>query len=136
MNSLTDKTVHKRDILDKNDLYSFESVGSILHRLLQDRRTPMITVTRFQLFSSRRGRDTVVRLSFNYDAGLVTDLKTLIRRYEARAFNASKNILAGGGWLPKFKCWFVEESIWPDIKNDLIELGYSVNEPTPKAVGL
>lgn len=134
MNSLTDKTVHKRDILDKNDLHSFESVGSIMRGFLQARRAPMITITHFQPFVSRRGRDTVVRLSFSYDASLVADLRTLIRKYETHAL--SPDARCGGGWLPKFKCWFVEEPIWPDIKNDLIELGYSVHEPTPKAVGL
>jgi hypothetical protein len=132
MNSLTDKKVHKRDILDKTDPHSFESVGSILRGLLQGRRAPMITVTRFQPFVSRRGRDTVVRLSFDYNADLVADLKILIRKYETHVLNPDAR--CAGGWLPKSKCWFIEESIWPAVKNDLIEFGYSINEFVNKAV--
>jgi hypothetical protein len=93
-----------------------------------------IDVSRFQPFSSRIGRDVVVRLAFIYNKDLVSDLKTLIHKYEPRALRPDTNVLAAGGWLPKFKCWFVEESIWSAVKEGLLSLGYSVNEPATKAV--
>jgi hypothetical protein len=83
----------------------------------------LIHVDRFQPFKSRLGIDDVIRLQFDYDAALVARLKALLACYVVGSDH--KTI---GGWLPKFKCWFVEPSAWEMVRLELLFLGHRVRE--------
>jgi hypothetical protein len=86
----------------------------------------LIHVDRFQPFKSRLGLDEVVRLRFSYDAALVARLKALLACYVVGSTH--KTI---GGWLPKFKCWFVEVDAWEMVRMELLWLGHRVMERKP-----
>lgn len=95
----------------------------------------VIHVGSFQPFESRRGKDTVVKLTFPYDPDLIRLLKSALRTYRDYAIDPSKNIFQPGGWRPNEKCWFVERSVWPMVRRDLLQVaGYMIEEdyePSP-----
>lgn len=78
----------------------------------------------FQPFESRRGRDTVVGLHFNYDPQLIDLLKRTLRQLKDQAVDPSRHIFQPGGWRPEEKCWFIERSIWGEVKHILEYEGY------------
>jgi hypothetical protein len=86
----------------------------------------LIHADTFQPFASRVGIDTVVRLQFDYNPALVSRLKALLSVYRVGAEH--KTI---GGWLPKFKCWFVEAEAWEIVRMELLYLGHRVMERKP-----
>jgi hypothetical protein len=83
-----------------------------------------ITVKPFQPFGSRVGKDTVLGLHFDYDAGLVQVLKDglqALRRFY-------QGFPQPGGWLPQHGCWFVEREVWPAVQGVLERAGHDVVE--------
>lgn len=88
----------------------------------------VITVFRFQPFGSRD--DTVVGLRFRYDARLVGLLKALLRLERRRV----PRWPVAGGWLPEYRCWFVEERVWPAIAVALQAAGYRL-QPAADRLG-
>lgn len=93
----------------------------------------IVQAFRFMPFQSRAG-ETVVGLRFPYNDAFVAALKTSLARHKDRAIDPSRNIHQPGGWQPKSKCWFVEEAIWPDVKQELYAAGdfqlVAVERPT------
>jgi hypothetical protein len=83
-----------------------------------------IQVTRFQPFSSRVGRDTVIDLAFRYDANLVSQLKEILRAARLYCRGAGQ----AGGWLITHKKWFVEPTAWPYVRGRLVEAGCILDE--------
>jgi hypothetical protein len=92
---------------------------------------PVIYVSRFQPFESRRGRDYVLRLDFDYDPALIAQIKRLLAGYKADAVNPALRRLAPGGWLPEYRCWFLEPCIWEAVRLELEFSGYHIREVTP-----
>lgn len=92
---------------------------------------PVIHVSRFQPFESRAGRDHVLRLDFNYDPQLIAHLKRLLAGYKTAAIDPAHNRNAPGGFLPKYRCWFLEPCIWESVKLELEFSGYCIREVTP-----
>ena len=88
----------------------------------------MISVSAYQPFTSRLGQDTVLKLTFPYDAVLVSKLKHLLRKHKDQAIDPERHIFQPGGWRPQEKCWFVERSIWPEIRRALVADGYRFQE--------
>jgi hypothetical protein len=85
-----------------------------------------ISVDQFQPFSSRAGIDTVMRLRFPYDPGLVSRLKALLAVYAV-----GHQYRTVGGWLPEHQAWFVEADVWDVVRDELQFLGYQIAERTP-----
>jgi hypothetical protein len=81
-------------------------------------------VSAFQPFESRVGVDTVLKLEFRYDAGLIATLKDAIGR--ARHTVGGKNL---GGWLPEHKVWFVERRAWEVVRRHLLAAGCQLVGP-------
>src|SRR5262245_45309466 len=76
-----------------------------------------IQVTSFQPFTSRVGIDTVLALHFRFDAEIVRTLKAALRATDMH--NA-------GGWPTEHRCWFVELCVWYEVKEALLDAGYTV----------
>jgi hypothetical protein len=83
-----------------------------------------IHVSAFQPFESRRGVNTVLALRFQYDPELIAALKDALQ--EARRRGYGNNL---GGWLPEYRCWFVERHAWPLVADRLREFGCTFTEP-------
>jgi hypothetical protein len=79
---------------------------------------------RFQPFQTRRGIDTVVGLRFGYDAALIAALKDLLRQWRDAVRQANPIAQTAGGWLPAYRCWFVEVPAWPAVAALLRQHGY------------
>jgi hypothetical protein len=79
-----------------------------------------ITVATFCPF--RDGRE-VVGLRFTYDGELVYDLKLALQ--DAKDHTRQKT---PGGWLPKYRRWFVEPDVWPFVRRRLILAGHRLEE--------
>ena len=94
----------------------------------QTAQVPTITihVDRFQPFKSRVGFDEVVRLQFIYDPALIAKIKALLCVYQV---GTEHKVV--GGWLPKYKCWFIEPDVWAVIKIELLYLGHRIMERKP-----
>lgn len=90
-----------------------------------------IRVTTFQPFESRIGIDHVLRLDFNYDPELIAHLKRLLAGYKIAAVDPAHNRNAPGGFLPKYRCWFLEPCIWEAVRLELEFSGYHIREVTP-----
>jgi hypothetical protein len=90
-----------------------------------------IRTSRFQPFQSRVGVDTVLRLEFSYDPELIGHLKRLLSAHKSKAIDPARHVLQPGGFLPSCKSWFCEQAIWPEIKEELQQLGYHIQEPQP-----
>ena len=89
----------------------------------------MSTVVRafeFQPFESRRGRDTVIGLTFPFDQPIAQILKQCCARYRHQLFDPENFIHSAGGWLAHKRCWFVERAIWPDVQAELKAAGYEI----------
>src|SRR5262245_4855453 len=86
----------------------------------------IIHVGSFQPFKSRQGRDTVIRLEFQYDPELVALLKQALRT--RRSVNGP-----AGGWLPEYRCWFVERDVWPMVRQRLGAEGHTFTGEAPAA---
>ena len=95
---------------------------------LSTTQAPTITIHAdyFQPFQSRVGLDTVVRLRFEFDAALVSRLKAILAVY---AVCSPHKVV--GGFLPKFRCWFVEPDVWEVVWMELLYLGHRVRERKP-----
>jgi hypothetical protein len=91
-------------------------------------QTPTVTihVDTFQPFLSRVGCDEVIRVRFPYDPALVSRLKAILEVYRV---GSSHKVV--GGWLPKFKAWFIEPDVWPIVRMELVYLGHRVLERKP-----
>jgi hypothetical protein len=100
--------------------------SSTTHAPTQPTHAIIIQVDRFQPFTSRLGRDEVMRLQFDYDSALVSRLKAILSVYVVGTEH--KTI---GGWLPKHRCWFVEASAWEMVRMELLFLGHRVRERKP-----
>ena len=88
----------------------------------------LIRVTTFQPFESRIGIDHVLRLDFNYDPELIAYLKRLLAGYKTAAVDPAHNRHAPGGFLPKYRCWFLEPCIWESVRLELEFSGYRIQE--------
>ena len=107
-----------------------------MHSLANDRAShntnttapTLIHVTTFQPFESRIGIDHVMRLDFAYDPELIAHLKRLLAGYKTAAVDPAHNRHAPGGFLPKYRCWFLEPCIWDAVKLELSFLGYRIHE--------
>ena len=86
----------------------------------------IIHVSRFQPFASRLGIDEVMQLQFDYDTALVSKLKAILAVY---AVGSPHKVV--GGWLPKYRCWFIEPDAWEMVKMELLFLGHRVRERKP-----
>jgi hypothetical protein len=89
-----------------------------------------IIVRPFQPFESRVGIDTVLGLSFRYDAALIELLKSALRQAGAR-----ERVRNPGGWVREHKCWFVERAVWPAVRACLVRAGHEVVEHDPEPAG-
>jgi hypothetical protein len=85
-----------------------------------------VTVATFRPF--RDGRE-VVGLSFTYDGELIYDLKLALQ--DARDPTTQKT---AGGWLRKYRRWFVEPDAWPFVRHRLIQAGYWLDEQDPQVL--
>jgi hypothetical protein len=83
---------------------------------------------RFQPFETRQ--DTVLGLRFPYDAELVEHLKTTLRQWRDAVRRANPMAQTAGGWLPAYRCWFIEPPAWPAVAALLRQYGY----PAPDSV--
>lgn len=76
--------------------------------------------------------DYVIGLDLGaYDYYLVKLLKGIIAYFKGKAVNRARLIDKPGGWLASSKCWYVEASIWPDVKKLLITANIEVKEIKP-----
>ena len=80
----------------------------------------------FQPFASRQGQDTVVGLRFPFNPSVAQILKQCFVRIRHELHDPEHFILAAGGWLPKNRCWFVEQAIWPTVQRELEAAGYAL----------
>ncbi|MGZ3716062.1 MAG: hypothetical protein ACXWQ5_00510 [Ktedonobacterales bacterium] len=82
-----------------------------------------IGICRFQPFPSRQKatlqEDYVIGLRFAYNPVLIGVLKRLLRKYDQEARNVERRIRIAGSWLPQHRVWYVESSVWPQIKTEL-----------------
>jgi hypothetical protein len=85
---------------------------------------------RFQPFQTRRGIDTVLGLRFGYDAALIAALKDILRQWRPIVRQANPMAQVAGGWLPAYRCWFIEPPAWPAVAALLRRYGY----PAPPTV--
>jgi hypothetical protein len=85
---------------------------------------------RFQPFQTRRGIDTVLGLRFGYDAALIAALKDILRQWRPVVRQANPRAQVAGGWLPAYRCWFIEPPAWPAVAVLLRRYGY----PAPDSV--
>jgi hypothetical protein len=92
-------------------------------------RASRITVQAFQPFRSRVGLDTVVGLTFPFNAGAVAEMKAALdwARDDARRRGLPLTV---GGWLGDRRCWFVERSAWPVVREFLLDRGYQFMKVT------
>jgi hypothetical protein len=86
-------------------------------------RLVTIHVDQFQPFTSRAGIDAVIRVQFNYDPALISKLKAILAVYATG--HLYRHV---GGWLPEYKCWFVEGDVWDVVRDELQFLGYQIAE--------
>jgi hypothetical protein len=89
--------------------------------------TTTLQCFRFQPFCSRQDVDEVVGLTFHYDASLLAKLKSSLAVY-----CVDHKYETVGGWLAKYRCWFVDAEAWETIKLELLFLGDRIVEGTPR----
>ncbi len=82
-----------------------------------------IRVFRFQPFASRKGQEPMIGLKFTFNWQVVSTLKQLLKLYRGQAANSSMLRYSAGGWLSQYACWFVEPVVWPDMQNELRQIG-------------
>lgn len=80
----------------------------------------------FQPFESRKNADVVVGLRFEYDPALIAHLKHALDLYKEQAIKTAQRRLTPGGWLPHYRCWFVEPDIWELVSLELALQGYRI----------
>jgi hypothetical protein len=81
-----------------------------------------IHVVQFRPFSDRDV--AMVGLEFRYDAGLVAQLKAILRQ----AWSRCAGRRYPGGWLAEHRRWYVEPGAWPYVRRRLEESGYTLVE--------
>jgi hypothetical protein len=96
------------------------------HRQTDTDRRVEIHVGRGQPFESRIGEDTVLFLRFRYDKNLVAEIKDYLAR--RRGEYPQGKAFQPGGWLPDERVWFVEEAIWADLREQLLDEGHVLVE--------
>ncbi len=85
-----------------------------------------IRLTAFQPFASRRGKDTVVGMEFQYNPKLVNLLKTTLR-----GLRKPGDPGPAGGWLPDHGRWFCERQAWPALRQRLLDVGVTLTDEPP-----
>ena len=83
---------------------------------------------RFQPFARRAGQEPVIGLRFTYNAALVASIKAALTRHRDRARNPAAHVLAVGGWLGEARTWFVEPTVWPQVRLELAACSVTFSE--------